>query len=66
MFPPLELGMTLEDWQDKRTPKGSEVYLLKPMNCPFHVMIYKDSVHSYRELPIRYWEFGTVYRYEKK
>ena len=66
MFPPLELGMTLEDWQDKRTPKESEVYLLKPMNCPFHVMIYKDSVHSYRELPIRYWEFGTVYRYEKK
>ena len=66
MFPPLELGMTLEDWQDKRTPKESETYLLKPMNCPFHVMIYKDDMHSYRELPIRYWEFGTVYRYEKK
>ena len=66
MFPPLELGMTLEDWQDKRTPKESETYLLKPMNCPFHVMIYKDDVHSYRELPIKYWEFWTVYRYEKK
>jgi threonyl-tRNA synthetase len=66
MYPPLELGMTLEDWQDNRKPKESEVYLLKPMNCPFHVMIYKDDIHSYKELPIRYWEFGTVYRYEKK
>ncbi len=66
MFPPLELWMTLEDWQDQRKPKESETYLLKPMNCPFHVMIYKDENHSYRELPIRYWEFGTVYRYEKK
>ncbi len=66
MYPPLELWMTLEDWQDNRKPKESEVYLLKPMNCPFHVMIYKDDIHSYKELPIRYWEFGTVYRYEKK
>ena len=66
MFPPLELWMTLEDWQDKRKPKESETYLLKPMNCPFHVVIYNDEPHSYRELPIRYWEFWTVYRYEKK
>ncbi len=66
MYPPLELWMTLEDWQDNRKPKESEVYLLKPMNCPFHVQIYKDDIHSYKELPIRYWEFWTVYRYEKK
>ena len=66
MYPPLELWMTLEDWQDNRKPKESEIYLLKPMNCPFHVMIYKDDIHSYKELPIRYREFWTVYRYEKK
>jgi threonyl-tRNA synthetase len=40
-------------------------YLLKPMNCPFHVQIYKSQIRSYRELPIRYCELGTVYRYEK-
>lgn len=66
MFPPIELGQTLEDWQDKREAKESEIYLLKPMNCPMHVSIYKDDIHSYRELPIKYYEFGTVYRYEKK
>ncbi len=66
MFPPMELGQTLEDWQDKRQTKESEIYLLKPMNCPFHVSIYKDDKHSYRELPLKYYEFGTVYRYEKK
>jgi threonyl-tRNA synthetase len=42
-----------------------EQFLLKPMNCPHHVMIYKSEPHSYRDLPIRYAEFGTVYRYEK-
>ncbi len=42
-----------------------EMYLLKPMNCPHHIMIYKDGLHSYRDLPIRYAEFGTVYRYEQ-
>jgi len=66
MFPPLELGQTLEDWQDNRTAKESEIYLLKPMNCPLHVSIYNDDTHSYRDLPIKYYEFGTVYRYEKK
>ncbi len=66
MFPPMELGQTLEDWQDERKPKEREIYLLKPMNCPFHVSIYKDDKHSYRELPLKYYEFGTVYRYEKK
>jgi len=40
-------------------------YYLKPMNCPGHIMIYKDHVHSYRELPIRLAELGTVYRYER-
>ena len=42
-----------------------EDYQLKPMNCPFHIAIYKDSARSYRDLPIRYTELGTVYRYEK-
>ena len=40
-------------------------YELKPMNCPFHISIYKSSLRSYRELPIRYAELGTVYRYER-
>ncbi len=42
-----------------------ERYLLKPMNCPHHIMIYKARPRSYRDLPVRYAEFGTVYRYEK-
>jgi len=42
-----------------------ERYLLKPMNCPFHVMIYKSRPRSYRDLPLRYAELGTVYRYER-
>ena len=40
-------------------------YQLKPMNCPFHIMIYKSHMRSYRDLPIRYGELGTVYRYER-
>jgi threonyl-tRNA synthetase len=40
-------------------------YYLKPMNCPFHIMIYKSSLRSYRELPLRWAELGTVYRYER-
>ena len=40
-------------------------YQLKPMNCPFHIMIYKSHLRSYRDLPIRYGELGTVYRYER-
>ena len=46
-------------------PVDEKEYVLKPMNCPFHVMIYKRKKHSYRELPIRIAELGTVYRYEK-
>lgn len=52
-FPPLQL----ED--------GKEEYLLKPMNCPHHFQIYLSKPRSYRDLPIRYAEFGTVYRYEQ-
>lgn len=40
-------------------------YQLKPMNCPFHMMIYKSKIHSYRDLPLRFAELGTVYRYER-
>ena len=42
-----------------------EQFLLRPMNCPHHIMIYRSSPRSYRDLPIRYAEFGTVYRYEQ-
>lgn len=42
-----------------------EEYFLKPMNCPFHIMIYKSQIHSYRDLPMRLAEWGTVYRYER-
>ena len=45
--------------------ENEETYYLKPMNCPFHVLIYKSDLHSYKELPLRYFEFGSVYRYEK-
>lgn len=44
--------------------EGSE-YQLKPMNCPYHIMIYKSHLRSYRDLPVRYGELGTVYRYER-
>ncbi|MBU0935034.1 MAG: threonine--tRNA ligase [Spirochaetes bacterium] len=42
-----------------------EKYYVKPMNCPFHIMIYNTDVHSYRDLPLRWGELGTVYRYER-
>jgi len=42
-----------------------ETYILKPMNCPFHIEIYQSQMRSYRDLPIRYAEFGTVHRYEQ-
>ncbi len=47
------------------TPAEGEEFLLKPMNCPHHCEIYKHSPHSYKDLPVRYAEFGTVYRYEQ-
>ena len=42
-----------------------QLYYLKPMNCPFHVNIYKSKVRSYRDLPMRFAEWGTVYRFER-
>lgn len=57
MFRPIEM-------QDE-AGKPAEQYILKPMNCPHHIMIYKAKPRSYRELPVRLAEFGTVYRYEK-
>ena len=66
MYPPLEVGQTLKESQDKNKIKESEQFLLKPMNCPFHVQIFNNKPHSYREMPLRWAECGTVYRYEKK
>ena len=57
MFP-----MMAEDEQAEALEQG---FVLKPMNCPFHIQIYKNELRSYRELPIRLAEFGTVYRHEK-
>lgn len=54
-----------DSFQPITTPKDSEEFLLKPMNCPHHCEIYKFKPHSYKDLPIRYAEFGTVYRYEQ-
>ena len=51
MFPPMQLD-------------GGQDYYLKPMNCPFHILIYRSRTRSYRDLPLRMFEFGTVYRYE--
>lgn len=48
---------------DDENPRMTE-YAVKPMNCPGHVMLYKSELHSYRDLPLRYFEFGTVYRHE--
>jgi threonyl-tRNA synthetase len=45
--------------------KEGELYVVKPMNCPLHIQIYKAKPRSYKELPIRYAEWGTVYRYER-
>jgi len=65
MYPPLEVGQSLEDAQAGKVAEIKEEYLLKPMNCPFHVVMYKSKPRSYRDLPIRWAETGTVYRYEK-
>ena len=54
-----------DSFQPITTPQEGEVFLLKPMNCPFHCEIYKSSPRSYKDLPLRYAEFGTVYRYEQ-
>ena len=54
-----------DSFQPIHTPEEGEEYLLKPMNCPHHCEIYKCSPRSYKELPLRFAEFGTVYRYEQ-
>ncbi len=54
-----------DSFQPIKTPQEGEEFFLKPMNCPHHCEIYKSSPKSYKDLPVRYAEFGTVYRYEQ-
>ena len=63
MYPPMV--MDEEFHADGTIKKAGQKYYMKPMNCPFHNLIYKSSPKSYRDLPLRLFEFGTVYRYEK-
>ncbi|MFK4850588.1 threonine--tRNA ligase [Microbacterium sp. ZW T6_19] len=63
MFPPMHLDEIVDD-EGNVTRQGQDYYL-KPMNCPFHNLIFRSRGRSYRELPLRLAEFGTVYRYEK-
>ena len=63
MFPPMHLDA--EYGEDGEVRKPGQDYYLKPMNCPMHCLIYRARGRSYRELPLRLFEFGTVYRYEK-
>jgi threonyl-tRNA synthetase len=63
MYPPVHMDAEY-DGEGKLRRAGQDYYL-KPMNCPMHVMIFKSRGRSYRELPLRLFEFGTVYRYEK-
>ena len=63
MFPPMHLDEARND-EGEITRQGADYYL-KPMNCPFHILVYRSSARSYRDLPLRFFEFGTVYRNEK-
>ena len=63
MYPPMVMDEELHS--DGTIKKAGQKYYMKPMNCPFHNLIYKSSSKSYRDLPLRLFEFGTVYRYEK-
>ena len=63
MYPPMVMDEELH--ADGTIKRAGQKYYMKPMNCPFHNLIYKSSLRSYRELPLRLFEFGTVYRYEK-
>ena len=63
MFPPLQLDEERDEAGNIK--RQAQDYYLKPMNCPFHCLIYKSQARSYRDLPLRLFEFGTVYRYEK-
>jgi threonyl-tRNA synthetase len=63
MYPPMIMDEELH--ADGTIKRPGQKYYMKPMNCPFHNLIYKSRQRSYRELPLRLFEFGTVYRYEK-
>jgi threonyl-tRNA synthetase len=63
MFPPMKLDAEFDE--EGRLKKQGQDYYLKPMNCPFHILIFRSRSRSYRELPLRMFEFGAVYRYEK-
>ena len=63
MFPPMKLDQEV-DSSGNITKQGQDYYL-KPMNCPFHILVYRSRARSYRDLPMRLFEFGSVYRYEK-
>ena len=63
MYPPMI--MDEEFHADGTIKRAGQKYYMKPMNCPFHTLIYRSRTRSYRELPLRLFEFGTVYRYEK-
>lgn len=63
MFPPMKLDAEFDS--EGKLKKQGQDYYLKPMNCPFHILIYRSRSRSYRELPLRMFEFGAVYRYEK-
>ncbi len=65
MYSPIEINTSLEEVEEGTKVDNSDQYLLKPMNCPFHIQIYNSRPRSYRELPIKWAECGTVYRYEK-
>jgi threonyl-tRNA synthetase len=63
MYPPMHLDETRD--AEGNVVKPGQDYYLKPMNCPFHCLIFRSRGRSYRELPLRLFEFGSVYRYEK-
>ncbi|WP_166871769.1 threonine--tRNA ligase [Salinibacterium sp. ZJ450] len=63
MFPPMHVDAEYNE--DGSIKREGQDYYLKPMNCPMHNLIYRAGAHSYRELPMRLFEFGSVYRYEK-
>lgn len=63
MFPPIRMDEELDEQGNIK--KAGQDYYLKPMNCPFHILIYRSQPRSYRDLPLRMFEFGTVYRNEK-
>ncbi len=63
MYPPMVMDEELN--ADGTVKKAGQKYYMKPMNCPFHNLIFQSTSKSYRDLPLRLFEFGTVYRYEK-